>query len=443
MTRIAIICAVLFAPFGVSGMFQRSLPLPIPLTVLVLVGAVIILFLKQMMEGKVILTPGVKIVSFLVFTPVIMSIIIGLPTGLLSDNTYISYFGYFKESSGRYINLALLSVFFVSVSSICSIRGKNIQRDFIYAYWIGCLVFILFGIWQAFHFYFGLPFIDLQTRAHLHSVPQALKALVPGRLTSIANEPSFFAPIIIDFLLISILMVNRRKIFFTIILTLSVSLLLLTFSFGGYLNALFLTIIILVIIFIRSLVRLRIKKKEIIFICILLLVVPCLFKTFGGYFEIVTARIPALFDLEHNSRAFMVFMPFVWLFESHPLNLLFGFGPKSYALIGGQISLPSGSPVHITSNNFFTDFAWEAGLIGLFSVIALFIILLRMSLTFNKIMTKEHWVGCLLTFHLMFSSLYRGDFFSLRFWVLLLIILILVDKGFSLNIPQKTQLNKP
>lgn len=434
MARVAIICAAFFAPFGVSGIFQNLIG-PIPSTVLILAGVVLILAIKTLQDGKILLNAGVKTVALLFFAPVLLSIALGLPAGLLFDSPYITYYGYGEESIGRYINLFLLLVFFIAAGSFCVAGGESVQRKIILAYWVGCSIFVLFGIWQALNFYCGVPFPDLGTRTHIHSVPEALKTLVPGRLTSLANEPSFFAPIIIDFLLLSLLIINRRNIVVPVVIV-SALLLFLTFSGGGYLNAFLLTVVLSVLVLMRAFARKRIKKKTLIIVGVVVMLMPWVAFLMGDYGRIVTERIPTIFDPEGHSRAFMVFMPLRWLLESNIINMLFGFGPKSYALIGNAVTLPSGVPVHVTSNNLFTDFAWETGLVGFCSITVLFVVLMRHLFKLTGLMSRERWIGCLLTFHLLFSSLYRGDFSSLRFWVLLLVIICLMCIRFPRSMPQ-------
>lgn len=129
-------------------------------------------------------------------------------------------------------------------------------------------------------------------------------------------------------------------------------------------------------------------------------------------------------DLQAHDRLYMVVMPFVWFADDGLVSALFGHGPGSFALLGQLHTLPDGGPVHVTSNNLFSDVLYEQGAIGLLLVIALFVVLLVTGLRARS-RSRECLLGAILTVHLATSSVYRADFMAPRFWVLLLSILTL------------------
>jgi hypothetical protein len=430
MKKSLILLTVLVAPFGVVGFFQ-SLTRPIPLTTLILLITVIITWLLNILEDKIYITSMMKKVVLLIMAPVLLSILIGLPSGLYFGHSYISYDGYILESMGRYINLFLLPLFFLGVGSYCYKSGEKFQYNVIKFYWLGCLILCIFGIWQAFHFYLGVPFFEIDTRSHVHSVPSFLIELVPGRLTSLANEPSFFVPFIIDAFLLTIFMV-KRKITMLFLSTILFALLILTFSPAGYFNGLILIIVILLFFAERIILNKSINKASLIlsFLSVTAIIIVIIFGLLD-YTQIVTFRLSYLLDTTEHARAFMIFMPFVWLMSANPLNILFGFGPKSYAFIGNLVGIfDTDNPVHVTSNNLLTDFVWETGLVGLICVVCLFLFLFSKSLNKKSRYKKNNYVALMLTMHLFITSIYRGEFFALRFWVILLIVVLLTDNSF-------------
>src|SRR5690554_3576596 len=91
-----------------------------------------------------------------------------------------------------------------------------------------------------------------------------------------------------------------------------------------------------------------------------------------GYFEYFYNRVAGPGAWE-SARAYMGYMPFVWAWDSSAMSFLFGHGIKSYSIIGTAFNLPSGEPVHVTSNNLYADTFWESGLFGLILIAAFFV----------------------------------------------------------------------
>jgi hypothetical protein len=346
----------------------------------------------------------------------------------------VNYEQYLEVASGRIVNFVLLTVFLIGALSVARndrrAAGRTLLRNMAYAYWSVTGIVIVLGLWQAGNFYLDVPYPFPETRSHLHSVPAYMRNLVPGRLTSITAEPSYFAPLIIDFAILSVFFARGWRLL--LLVAVAAVTLVLSFSAGGYLNA---AIVVAVFVGTRALaavVRGRVRLTAVAAIALTFGVAIALFVgPLSPYIALVTSRSGTALMPEAHGRAFMVLMPFYWLSDSSFLNMIFGHGPKSYALIGQVMTLPtSGLPVQETSNNLYSDLVWEHGLWGLFAVVALFAFLAFKGLAaFLK--TPQSTVPILLVTHLGASSLYRADFYSLRFFCILLIIVMALTARYT------------
>jgi O-antigen ligase len=108
------------------------------------------------------------------------------------------------------------------------------------------------------------------------------------------------------------------------------------------------------------------------------------------------------------------------------INIFFGFGPASFKYLALTDSIIRGR--HSTSNNIFIDNLYEFGVVGFLCCMSLFIYLLLDSFYKAKD-NKYYFISYLLTTHLIISSMYRGDYVSPRFWILLTLIILLRNIG--------------
>ncbi|WP_054708765.1 hypothetical protein [Bacillus sp. JCM 19041] len=106
--------------------------------------------------------------------------------------------------------------------------------------------------------------------------------------------------------------------------------------------------------------------------------------------------------------------------------LFFGFGPGSYDFLARTKFLSHQGAVSGTSNNAFVDLLFEHGVIGGIVFISVFIGVLiylwrkRKGHLYNS-------VALLLWIHLGLTSMYRSDFASPRFWIIVLIVVGLTE----------------
>ncbi len=360
-----------------------------------------------------------KIIAFGIFVPVFISLISGFINIFFQDYRYTEVF--FIMTIGRKINVILFLIIFTFLNSYINTLEKEKLKKLLTFYIMGIMIlFIFFGIWQFFNKYFNIPMINLNTRSHIHSVSN-IPAFIKIRITGLANEPSYAAPYLIDSIIICWILKNKKCCILSIVC------LFLTYSGGGYINIL---IIFLVFSFYPNVISKK-NRKNILIIMIFLggSILLFRFEKILNFFSPVLNRFNSknnLLDISYNIRTYMIVMPFIWILqEKNFLSALFGMGPGSYKYLSLTKKFIDNRSVHITSNNIFSDFVYETGYIGLFSLVFMFLGLLKM---LNKNLKKRKDIynksNILLLIHILVSSLYRADFMSSRFWIILIIIKI-------------------
>lgn len=88
--------------------------------------------------------------------------------------------------------------------------------------------------------------------------------------------------------------------------------------------------------------------------------------------------------------------------------------------------MPSGGPVHATSNNIFSDMVYELGYFGLTCYIALFFKMIKKAYD-GIYQNRNCYVAFLFSVHLLISSMYRADFMQPRFWIIMFLILKIIQ----------------
>ena len=409
---------------------------------LIIFSFLLISILRFFVERKIIKDFFFKILIFGFFVPLFLSIIVSFfNINLLSENRdYINYF--FKDSLGRKINILVFFLIFIGINSTIKNSNKYILKKILKSYILGVTIFIsIVGLWQVLNKYFNIPMLfELNSRAHIHSAGTVANFL-KIRLTGLANEPSYAAPYLIDVIILSYLFGYRKLLAFNLFI------LLLTYSGGGYINLIFLFILIF---FHKGLARRKTKIFIIILsIFFLLLLISLNFYKFLELFSPVLNRFSSdhdLFSIKYNIRSYMVVMPFVWIFlEGGFFPYLFGMGTGSFKYLSNTKFFYDGRSVHGTSNNLFSDFVYECGYIGLVLVIIMFFLLFkRLERNFKKNKNIYNKVNLILFFHLIVSSLYRADFLSSRFFLIISFIKILdlLGKKIKINDKEKVKNNE-
>ncbi|HLV69834.1 MAG TPA: hypothetical protein VKY34_03945 [Xanthomarina sp.] len=320
---------------------------------------------------------------------------------------------------GRVANLSFLLFFILLLHTY--IKDKGFHTPFRW-YWLGAGLLMLTALWQFADVFLNVVDFPFETRAHLHSTGGREYGFY-NRLTGIAREPSYFVMFAIDFIVLSVLFsYGVRKL---IVVGLGLFLIILSLSPSGYITlagafgaAYFFTQI--------KFSRFKVSFKGLFAVLSFLVLLPVvsvhLFSL--GYFDYVYNRVASP-EMVESARAYMGYMPFVWAWDSNAMSYLFGHGIKSYSIIGTAFNLPSGEPVHVTSNNLYADTFWESGLFGLI-LIAAFFVFVFFSILNSKHGKAQVFVAFLVLFDLMLSSLFRADFASFRFFILLYLVYILI-----------------
>jgi hypothetical protein len=276
-------------------------------------------------------------------------------------------------------------------------------------------IFVLLGVYQVYCNFSGSPFI-IETRDWMHGVPAIIRDAVPKRVTSIAEEPSFVAPILIETFLLSIFLINQKWIRLSIAGVIA-GLLLLTFSGGGYVNALLLG----VCAFCLFIWRFPIGKIHLALLSLLTFALIALFTVGQILVEFATNKF--VHESSGGSSRAQFMSDLVQLqFDAPPLSLMFGHGLTSLSYLE-KFGMRAEDVLFRISNNMFLDILWESGVIGLVAVIAMFSMFLLKALSIQMQLSKQLSLSLLLTLQMLFTSLYRSEYISSHLvWMLLLIV---------------------
>lgn len=313
---------------------------------------------------------------------------------------------------GRILNLFLLTCYIISIGSIYPRSGKELGKSLSRAYLWGCIVSLLFAIWQALDFYTSLPIsFPFDTRSYVHSKGETGVQLT-NRLTGFAAEPSYIAPFLVDGLVLSFFLIKKR-IVRVIIVTLFLTVLLMTFSPSAYISLIAIGLVFLAYSF---------RKNFVLVIALALVIGASTYIALGVDNDIIRYFLYRVSTYEESGRFQGVWNPIEYLFANGGvLNVIFGFGIKS---MEGFSNLNYRGFDFSTANNLFTDVLFEGGLVGLCMYVGIFVLLFRTSFSDN-----DNALPLYLSTGLLVSSLYRSDYASMRFVALICIIYCISEKG--------------
>lgn len=322
----------------------------------------------------------------------------------LNDPIYSDYI----KSTFVFRTLHVL-LFFIILLYSDRIISNSIQcrlRKFLSVFVWGVIIFLgVFGIWQILGNLFGIWVPHIETRGDLYSA----RALGIGRVTSIADEPSYLAPFLIDAILI-LLYLKKKKL--SILLTL---VLIFSLSFGGFSE---------VVILLFAYLSFSSKKNLVKVVSIIIGVFVFLFIFFPNIIELATliiqsrAELQEGFDPSQTSRTAMIVYPISKWSEFDIISLLLGYGPGSSKYL---LDANPNEALFTTSNNIYADLIYEEGIIGVTSFI---ILLIKLWMYFEKIKKDNRIISRLFIIHIALSSLYRADYSGARYTALFIIILI-------------------
>jgi hypothetical protein len=356
---------------------------------------------------------------FFLFVSCIFVGVLSYPVSMIIDER----FDYSEvQVFGRIINIVFLFFVFLLIHSFHRETGEKIQDYFlvIRSYQFGIFIIMLIGIWQLISFYSSIPF-PFETRSHLHSV-YGNSYSFSQRLTSVAREPSFFVMLAIDFIGLSILFYSGLKR--AVMIFLGLVMVIFSLSPSGFITLIG-AISAAWILSEAKYLSGRIKIGKISAFLAIFFVLSVFILMNEEIFEYIYRRI-VYADPSNSGRFYMIIMPYLWSLDGSLFSVLFGYGVKSYSIIGSYYNLPSGPPIHPTSNNIFTDIFWESGLAGLLFLI-FFFVQIFVRIFKSKIGKHFSFVAFYLFFDIIFSSFFRADYASARFFIILYAIFLIVE----------------
>lgn len=319
--------------------------------------------------------------------------------------------------SGRLFTLIVFfTVLFYTLASIESLSRITLFLYGRLAFIVLFLFVIVGGFWQLTSFYTPIPF-PFETRTWLHGVPASIAAILPQRLTSFAEEPNFFAPIIIEFLILARLFFSRSKLRKPFIY-MGLFVLGMTFSAGAYVNLILIVSFYILVNLKDSLKKGDITKFQVLFISTVLILLLLILQFGGVLIDYIVAKFSNEVSGGSSRSQFLKSLTLLWL-DGSAWQLLFGRGVATLSVLP-VFGMEQSDFLFRISNNMFLDIIWESGLIGFFLLLFTFVpLFLRGYKNRSNIFYES---GMLLTVHLFITSLYRSEYLSMHFlWLIVLI----------------------
>ena len=372
----------------------------------------IIFFFIILQKNKVYICNEDFYIVFLFYLQFFISFIItSIPLLFILKSNYVEFYpGIF----GRLVNIILYFTIFLFI--IDERNRKNISTKILFkAYTTGCYILLFFGLWQILNMLFNIPYPNFITRSDIHSVNTSnLFSFFKIRITSIAQEPAYLIPYLIDAIII--LFYTSKNYLSIFLITIVI---FFTLSLSGYTNLFLIAIIIL--IFMKN-TKLNIAVK-----ILFLFLSASIIYFLSPIILIVIQRFnpDVLFS---SSRLQEMTIPLNYmLFDAPVFCKIFGFGPKGMGYLSSFLTYHSGwltgENITVTTHFIFIDFFVEHGIFGLLIIIYLFYYLFILS---TKVYIKtNNRLAQVLFFNLFITSLYTSDYASPRFTIILIFLLCL------------------
>lgn len=327
------------------------------------------------------------------------------------------FLDFLPSTTGRMVNCLLYLCMYLAVRASWQ-QGLVSTELLLRAYGYGCIVLLILGWWQLAHYIFGIPFLDVETRNFIHSMDGNIG--LGFRVTSIAEEPAYLIPYLIDLFIIvfyrAVPSLSDRPQVRGALLVGIMGLLLFTLSLSAYCNFAF--VILSVFVFMRR------TKRKFLFGFLMSLLAVLVVALAGDVVLAVLQRLNFQ-DLMASRRLQEGYLPVLHIVKDASLfTILFGYGPKGFYYMRQFVfyitGWQTGQPIAVTSHVIFIDFFVEYGLVGLVMIIGLFFLMWRMMSQVYRISGNR--MGQLLVVNLLVTSLYTADYASPRFTILLIFI---------------------
>lgn len=375
-----------------------------------------ILFLVLYIHGSFLCRWDILILCLFYTIPFLWIIVSAINCFIMGSG----FIDFFPSTMGRMSNCLVYLCMYLVIRFVYQ-KGFLKVQTLLHAYSLGCIVLLVFGWWQLAHYVFGAPFINIETRNYIHSIDKNIG--LGFRVTSIAEEPAYLIPYLIDLFIIvfykTIPSLSKSFCVRNMLLVGVIGLLLFTLSLSAYCN--FLLVLLLVYFFMRR------NKRKFVFGFILGILATSVVLLGGNIFFSVLKRL----DLEQllaSDRLQEGYLPIMHILsDSSPFTLLFGYGPKGFDYMRQFVfyvtGWQTGKPIAVTSHVIFIDFFVEYGLIGLFLLVGLFCLLWYMTTSIYRYGGGRG--AQLLVANLLICCFYTADYASPRFTILVAIIVCL------------------
>lgn len=328
-----------------------------------------------------------------------IGLFISMPVNYIADSNYRFLA---INPLGRIFNLVGATAVIFYMSS--SVRIANLLKWYFYS----CSIIVGSALWHALDLYTSLPInFPFETRSLVHSASSIVS--IEGRLTGLAQEPSYLASYLVDFWIFSLVVFHQNKRLLVIFRTLCAILVFLTYSPSAYLSF---SAIIVVEMFLR--VQRKNKLSVLLFSIVAILGAPILIVYFQGLnIEALTYFTDRVENAGDSGRFFVIVESIRTLVNDGSMfRLLFGNGLKSFELL--QTWNPDVNVV--TSNNLYVDVFFESGVIGLAILLSFYVYVLKKIKRINVFQFRIF--AYLILVNLFLSGFYRADYATLRFFLL-------------------------
>ncbi|WP_162618123.1 hypothetical protein [Shewanella halifaxensis] len=316
---------------------------------------------------------------------------------------------------------------------LSQVDRRQLEKALKVAFSIG-LVFILLGHWQFIGNLLGIPFF-IETRDWMHGVPAAIRSVVPRRLTSIAEEPNFLSPLLVEYIVLASLVIVRKKVK-VIAYALGVFVIIFSFSGGVYINVMLLVMCIGFLSLYRSLISGHLKGQDFIFLFLVLLVGAILLSVGDILVEFLYYKFQGEAAGKSARSQFLTSL-IVLISDSKASQLIFGHGMATMSVLT-DFGLAKEEFLFRITNNFYLDMIWEGGFLGLTFVLLFFSYLLFIG--FKHYLDNKYFeAGLLLTIHMMITCLYRSEYLSSHFMWVMTLIFICYRLGSMTNSSKKNE----
>lgn len=353
------------------------------------------------------LNPSIQVrwISFLFYLPFLLSLIWSF--ALIPIINIPEYNNYIKTTFiFRNLHVFLLFILLIYGDQILSRSSNEKLEKYLMVFCWGIIIFLgIFGIWQICGSLFHIWVPTIETRGDLYSA----RALGISRVTSIADEPSYLVPFLIDAILI---LFYLKRIILVSLLSI---ILLFSLSFGGFSES----IILISVYFLFSS-----KSNRLKILCGIIAVFLILILVFPNVFELVVQIVQTRkelqegFDPSQTSRTAMIIYPISKWEEFDFISLFLGYGPGSSKFL---LESNPNEAMFTTSNNIYADLLYEEGILG---VVCFIILIIKFWISFKNLPKKQKIGTHLFLIHVVLSSMYRADYSSSRYITIFFIIII-------------------